>query len=172
MFYNASSSNVQYRFKNMRTAYVKLRFNTSNTTINSIPYLTLYDHTLGDGNDGAAWYRHRVNFIDFTNLQALGDIRTNIDYVFYIGDDPVRSGFLSLTCDKSVFMPYKKDIYGAYTGPASDSNVGFQPGNIMKFMVLNTSSSSTTNTVNFTLLEWGYRFGKDINRVATYFSDI
>jgi len=173
MFYNASNSNVQYRFKNLRSAYVKLRFNnTSNITVNNLPYLTLYDHTMNDGNDGAAWYRHRVNYIDYSNLHPLSNIQLQKDYIFYVGDHPVKSGFLNVGHDNFISMPFNNSIFASYTGPAADSNVGFQPTNIMKFIVLNTSSSSTLNAVDFSVLEWGSRFGKDINRVVTYFSDI
>jgi hypothetical protein len=161
--YNSSNTNTYFKYKNLKTVYYKVRFNTV-PTINNIPYITVYDHTLGDGQDGAAWYRHKMNFLDFSKSNFV----TGTDYVFYTGNNPVNEGFLNLANENMVPVLYNSNIYGSYTGNSNENRI--QDNNILKFIVLNTSSSASTNNVDFTMTEFGYRVGAKISRFATCFS--
>jgi hypothetical protein len=163
--YNSSNTNTYYKYKNLRTMYYKVRFN-SVPTINTLPYIAIYDHTLGDGKDAAVWYRHRMNFLDFSESNFV----TGKDYVFFVGNNPINDGFLNLVDENMVPVLYNSNIYGSYTGNSNEDRI--QDSNVLKFIALNTSSSANVNSVDFTLSEFGYRIGSKITRYATSFSSI
>lgn len=162
-YYNSSNTNAYNKYKNVKTMYYKVRFNTI-PTINSLPYVAMYDHTLGDGKDGAAWYRHKMNFIDFSS----SNFSVNRDYVFYVGNNPITEGFLNLANENLVSVAYNSNIFGSYAGPSNENRI--QDSNVMKFIVLNTSSSASLNNVDFTMTEVGFRIGAKLSRFATCYS--
>jgi hypothetical protein len=164
-FGNSNTSNALYKYKNLKTVYYKIRFNGSNVpTDDMIPFISLYSLPTFDGNDGAFWYRHRMNHFNYTDMS----IELGKDYVYYIGDNPVNCGFLNLVSEKPIRVHFSSNAYQAYVGPSNETRI--QDNDIMEYIVLNTSSSATVNATDFTLTEFGFRFGTQINRFVTCYS--
>jgi hypothetical protein len=164
-FFGNSNNNIAYRYKNLRTFYYKIRFNGSNVPGSDFyPQLNMYSLPLGDGQDGAFWYRARMNYFTYAD----SNLQTGKDYIFYINEDPASAGFLNLVADKRIKVHFSSNQFSAFTGPSNETRI--LDTHILEYLVLNTTSSAVVNTVNFTLTEVGYRFGPTFTRYITYFT--
>jgi hypothetical protein len=164
-FGNSNTSNNLYRYKNLRTAYYKIRFNGSNTPGSEFwPAFSIYSLPKFDGQDAAVWYRARMNYFTFTD----SNLQVGKDYCFYINEDPTTAGFLNIVCDKKIKVHFSSNQFQAYVGPSNTTRIADL--DIMEYITLQTSSSAVINTVDFTMTEMGFRFGTEINRFITCYS--
>jgi hypothetical protein len=99
---------------------------------------------------------------------AQSNFNSNTDYIFYIGSNPAKCGFLNICTDSNVRVAFDSNAFQAYTGPATENKI--QASNIVSYIVLNTNSSASANNIDFSLLEMGFRFGPNISRFITYYS--
>jgi len=161
--FNGSNANTTYRYKNLSTFYYKVRYNKVPTSTSKMPFVTMYDYPIGDGKDGASWYRHRVNYLGFPDM----NIELNKDYLYYVGADPATKGFMNITADKKINVAFS-NVFGAYVGPSNDT--GINGNDILKMIAVNTNSAEAVNSIDFNLLEVGYRIGPQLTRYATYYT--
>ncbi len=164
-FGNSNANNTLYRYKNLRTAYYKIRFNGSNIPNSDFwPQFSIYSLPLGDGNDAAAWYRARMNYFTYTS----SNVQLGKDYCFYINEDPTTAGFLNIVCDRKIKVHFSSNQFSAFVGPSNETRI--QDTNVLEYITLQTNSSALINTVDFTMTEVGFRFGTEITRFVTCFS--
>jgi hypothetical protein len=164
-FGNSNTSNTLYRYKNLRTAYYKIRFNGSTVPgDDSWPFFILYSLPKFDGKDAAAWYRARMNYFSWTD----SNIQVGKDYCFYINEDPTTAGFLNIVCDKKIKVHFSSNQFQAFVGPSNETRI--QDIDIMEYITLQTSSSAALNSVDFTMTEMGFRYGTEITRFVTCYS--
>lgn len=164
-FANSNTSNTQYRYKNLKTAYYKIRFNGSNVPgSDAWPSFSMYSLPLFDGKDAAVWYRARMNFFTFTE----SNLQPNKDYCFYINDDPTSVGFLNVVCEKKIKVHFSSNQFQAFSGPSNETRI--QDTNVLEYLTLQTNSTAALNAINFTMTEMGYRFGTEITRYITCYT--
>lgn len=164
-FGNSNANNTLYRYKNLRTAYYKIRFNGSNIPNSGFwPVFSIYSLPLGDGKDAAVWYRARMNYFTYTD----SNVQLGKDYCFYINEDPTTAGFLNVVCDKKIKVHFSSNQFSAFIGPSNETRI--QDTNVMEYITIQTNSSAVLNTVDFTMTEMGFRFGTEISRFITCFS--
>lgn len=164
-FGNSNANNTLYRYKNLRTAYYKIRFNGSNIPSSDFwPQFSIYSLPLGDGKDAAVWYRARMNYFTYTS----SNVQLGKDYCFYINEDPTTAGFLNIVCDRKIKVHFSSNQFSAFVGPSNETRI--QDTNVLEYITIQTNSSATVNSVDFTMTEMGFRFGTEVSRFVTCFS--
>ena len=164
---NSDSSNTLYRYKNLRTAYFKIRFNAEPSN-DTYPFISFYSHPLSGAKKTRkdATIDYRANMKYYTLTQS--NFQIGKDYCFYVNDDPSTTGFLNIVCDRKIKVQFSSNDNQAYIGPSNETRI--QDTDILEFINVETNSSAPINTCDFTMTEVGYRFGTEVARYITCFS--
>lgn len=164
VFNNTSTSAIQFQSQRLRTMYMRIRCHKASAVTNTNrPFFAVYSVPLGAGQgDAAAWYRSRKVY-----TRAVTPVSPDQDVVLYVGTDPRLCGFHGLVADSFIEVQYNSGDFQGYLGPAGQTD--FLATEVLSMISVNTSSSNTTGSTDFTLHEVGYRFGPTLQRIATFF---
>jgi hypothetical protein len=110
----------------------------NNTSLQDLPFITIYTKPQGDGNDASGWYRSRQNWLVSGADQA--NITSNDTVLLVAGNDPSQS-------DQDVpHLALVKDEWSS-VGPQGDDEE-------ILLMALSTDSGATQNSVQLALTKF------------------